>query len=103
MGEFYLNFGWPGIVGGMLLLGLLARLAFNRFMRTRKDSADERVFYGIFAVSFLFVAMVADANGGILRFAKLFIAFLICRAYYNRRRARAAAVASAPRRGRVAV
>lgn len=93
VGEFFMNFGWPGILIGMALLGLIARLVYNRFMMKRKTDADERVFYGIFAVSFMFVAMVADMNGGMLRFAKLLIAFLICRSFYLHRMNKSKAVA----------
>ncbi len=102
IGEFFLNFGWIGIVGGMFAFGVVARLAFNRFQRYRGSQPDERVLYGIFAVSFLLVALVTDVNGGLLRYAKLFIAFLVSARYFSQRTARRE-IRRAPRAQRRAV
>lgn len=88
--EFYMNFGWIGIVVGMFGLGLFSRMAYNKFLRDRKISLEARVFYGMFLVSFLLIALVADLNGGILRFLKMGIAFYICKRYWEYRNAKLA-------------
>lgn len=83
--ELFLNFSWLGIIFGMYGLGLASRFSYNNFIVNRENSIDHRIFYSIFLISFVFIAVVADFNGGMLRFIKLSIAFIICKAFWGRK------------------
>ena len=47
IGEFYVNFGWIGVLVGMALLGFAARWLQERFLQRRTLNRNERMAYSI--------------------------------------------------------
>lgn len=55
VGELYWHFWWPGVLIGMFLLGLVARLAYNT-LRANQENKAVVLYYAIFFTHFLGMA-----------------------------------------------
>lgn len=69
VGEFYLNFGWPGIVIGMFGLGLAFRTLYRGLVRSGTISADTVVLMTILGIALQ--AMVSSGVSLVLLFEVL--------------------------------
>ncbi len=80
VGEFYMNFGWLGIFGGMLLLGAFASALYNRYERY----ADKRFSTPAYALFMLCIILflVADFSLAFLYMIRYAIAIWICRQFW---------------------
>ncbi len=67
VGDFYLNFGWPGIIGGMFLIGLLIRILHETCGRRPLVAPGVLVMVvSLQQIGFGFMANVASSYGTLL-------------------------------------
>ena len=83
IGEFYMNFGWLGVVLGMALLGAFAGRVWDRARRAE----DRRFARGPFALNMMCIILllVGDFSHTMLTLIKYQIAIWICERYWRRK------------------
>lgn len=86
IGEFYINFGWPGIAAGMALLG-----AFLAFIWWRHRRAEDPRFT-IIRYAFLMLSVIyfitVEFTAAIVIFAKYYIVIIVAERYWRAKLAR---------------
>ncbi|MDF1563935.1 MAG: O-antigen ligase [Deltaproteobacteria bacterium] len=63
--EFYLNFGWFGIVAGLLLLGMLVQAFYRALVLVPEPTPHGVLLYSIVALALTLTAMASDFTGTI--------------------------------------
>lgn len=96
IGEFYINFGWLGIIVGMLGLGVIAAL-LPSIGQSATSPEIGRVRYGL-ALMVLILFLVGDFSYAALYAIKYGFAAVVCEAYWRARLKPSREQAAAPNR-----
>lgn len=78
--ELYMNFGWLGIVIGMVLVGSVVRVFYNNYL-SAPDKRFARVPYAI-AMLCMVLFFLADFGMAVLFYVRYMIAVFICHRYW---------------------
>ena len=81
IGELYLNFGWSGIVVGMLLLGAGTSMLYNLYLGNRDDRLA-RPIYALLLFSIM-IFFTGDFASSFLNFVRYIAAGLVCYFYWR--------------------
>ncbi|HEX5151080.1 MAG TPA: O-antigen polymerase [Parafilimonas sp.] len=65
--ELYINFGYVGIVAGMFLLGMVLKLFYNAFRKSRDTSTYSMLLYILVFIPFSLKLIGGDASGCIVK------------------------------------
>lgn len=82
VGEFYMNFGWLGIVFGMVTLGAFASMLYNRF-ESHVDKRFATPAYALFMLCII-LFLVADFSLSFLYMIRYAVAIWICRQFWGK-------------------
>lgn len=73
VGELYLNFGYPGVFSGMLLLGLLLRLLYASFWPLLRSNMSALLVYTVLMFQLSFALVTTDVSGVVIELARSLI------------------------------
>ena len=86
VGELYLNFMFPGVIGGMFLLGLIS--AWVEWRRARSSRPDVILLYAIYTAKFVMLLVTVDFLMSFLQAILYALPVFVASLYINRTRVR---------------
>lgn len=81
VGELYLNFGWPGVVIGMALLGAIVGRLWRRYIAA-SDRRFRRVSLALY-MAVLMLFLLAEFSAAIVLLIKFQIGIAVCERYWR--------------------
>lgn len=82
IGELYLNFGYVGIIVGMLILGLVLRIIYENHVKSAKGLLSQ-LWYIIWAIVLLFTLLSSDFVGAFSQAVRYGVPLLLIGAVLN--------------------